>query len=135
SADGINWTANLTANPGVEGSVVVSVNDKSYIDEAGNAGSAGSDSVLVDTKAPDGSTTHLLIDNVTTDNVLNSTEAAGQVTLSGTVTGEYRTDDVVTLVINNSDYTAKVAADGTWSVQVAGSDLAADADKNIAGSV
>ncbi|RQM67526.1 Ig-like domain-containing protein, partial [Aeromonas enteropelogenes] len=46
--------------------------------------------------------------------------------VSGTVSGEFKAGDVVTLTINGKDYTTTVNAAGEYSVDVAGSGLAAD---------
>ncbi|MCH7357690.1 hypothetical protein MMP61_19380, partial [Acinetobacter sp. NIPH 1958] len=73
----------------------------------------------------------LNIDAVTADNVINATEGAGNVTITGTLTGipADAASTVVTLVINGVTYTAIVnTAAGTWSAVVAGSDLLADGD-------
>ncbi|MDK6203862.1 Ig-like domain-containing protein, partial [Oligella urethralis] len=75
------------------------------------------------------------MNDLTDDNVINAEEAAGQVTVSGKVEGEFREGDVVTLTINDEEYTATVAADGTWRVDVPGSELVADDDSTIAGRV
>ncbi|MGP8292382.1 DUF5801 repeats-in-toxin domain-containing protein [Vreelandella zhanjiangensis] len=76
------------------------------------------------------------MDDVTGDNTVNADEAAGNVTVTGRVTGEYTEGDVVTLTINGNDnYTTTVNAVGNWSVVVAGSDLAADADQTIDGVI
>ncbi|MEL0614950.1 Ig-like domain-containing protein, partial [Marinomonas arenicola] len=92
-----------------------------------------------------GSSTHTLdqsallinldIDQVTNDGVLNSAEASETVTVTGQVTGDDFETGTVTLLINNATYTTTVSSDGAWSVDVAGSDLQADSDKQIEGSV
>ena len=46
--------------------------------------------------------------------------------VTGTVGGEFTTGDTVTLTVNGSDITGTVAADGSFSIDVAGSELAAD---------
>ncbi|MAF15609.1 MAG: hypothetical protein CMG93_06480, partial [Marinomonas sp.] len=67
------------------------------------------------------------VDDITSDDVINASEAAGTVTVTGTATGgDIATGDTVTLEINGNTYTTTVAAGGAWSVDVAGSDLAAD---------
>ncbi|SUA55932.1 VCBS repeat [Oligella ureolytica] len=78
----------------------------------------------------------LVINAITADNVINADEADGQVLVTGSVAGgEFSEGDQVTLTINGKEYTAGVDADGNWSVEVEGSDLAADTDSKIAGSV
>ncbi|HEY9104138.1 Ig-like domain-containing protein, partial [Chitinimonas sp.] len=96
-------------------------------DAAGNTATASAvHSHTVDTSAPNNATTAISVDNITTDNVLNAAEAAGNVLVTGKVTGEFQTGDTVTLLVNGATYTATAAADGSYSVSVKGSDLAAD---------
>ncbi|WP_290610348.1 hypothetical protein, partial [Arsukibacterium sp. UBA3155] len=50
----------------------------------------------------------------------------------GTATGgDIAPGDVVTMIINGTTYTTTVQADGSWSVDVAGSDLAADTEFDV----
>src|SRR5690606_3761499 len=61
------------------------------------------------------------------DDLLNAAEAAGSVTLRGTVSGDDKARDSVTVTVGGSSYTTTVNADGsTWSVGVPGSVLAAN---------
>ncbi|MCW0996201.1 Ig-like domain-containing protein, partial [Streptococcus anginosus] len=123
AADG-TWSVDvpgsaLVADEGrtIAGSVVVS-------DAAGNTTTAEATKAYeVDTVAPVMPT--LTINDITEDNVINAAEADGDVTVSGKVEGEFREGDVVTLTINGTAYTAELAADGTWSVDVPGSALVA----------
>ncbi|WP_409241463.1 hypothetical protein, partial [Aeromonas salmonicida] len=55
--------------------------------------------------------------------------------VSGTVSGEFKAGDTVTLTVNNTEYTGPVGADGRFTILVAGSDLAADTDRTIDASV
>ncbi|WP_448675503.1 Ig-like domain-containing protein [Pseudomonas nicosulfuronedens] len=80
--------------------------------------------IVIDTVGPDDKTTHLTINTVAGDDVLNAAEAEVQQTISGKATGEFQQGDIVSFTLNGTVYSAKVAADGTWGVQVAGSDLA-----------
>nr|4KDV_A Chain A, Antifreeze protein [Marinomonas primoryensis]4KDW_A Chain A, Antifreeze protein [Marinomonas primoryensis] len=67
------------------------------------------------------------VNAITSDDVINASEAAGTVAVSGTATGgDIAEGDTVTLEINGETYTTTVDANGEWSVDVAGSDLAAD---------
>ncbi|MFD1382581.1 retention module-containing protein, partial [Rhodanobacter aciditrophus] len=102
----------------VDGSVQVS-------NSAGQTGQASSSqSYAVDVTATAGTVT---VDDITSDDVINASEAAGTVTVTGTATGgDIAEGDTVTLEINGNIYTTTVAAGGTWSVDVAGTDLAAD---------
>ncbi|WP_458701564.1 Ig-like domain-containing protein [Sulfurospirillum sp. 1307] len=89
-------------------------------------------SEVVDTTA----SATITVDNITTDDILNATEAAGTVTVTGTVGGDAEAGDTVTFNVNGTDYSAIVAADKTWSVDVAGSDLENDTsfDATVTGS-
>ncbi|MFT5700549.1 MAG: hypothetical protein ACI8ZB_003424, partial [Desulforhopalus sp.] len=96
-------------------------------DTAGNPISADGDSVHTVDLAGEGSIT---VDNITTDDIVNASEAGGNITVTGTIGGELAAGDPVTFTVNGNNYTGTVDANGTtWtSVPVAGSDLAADTD-------
>ncbi|MBW6512780.1 MAG: VCBS domain-containing protein, partial [Desulfuromonadaceae bacterium] len=72
---------------------------------------------------------------ITADGVINSAEAAGDVVVSGTLGGEVKVGDLITLTVNDVDYTGLVRADMTFSIDVAGSDLVADSDKTVVASI
>ena len=94
-------------------------------DAAGNTATATDDQAYtVDTVAPVAS---IILDAITADNVVNAAEAAGTVAVTGTVGGDVQVGDTVTLTVNgNSSYTGQVQTGLTFSINVAGSDLAAD---------
>ncbi|MBP0604612.1 Ig-like domain-containing protein, partial [Aeromonas sanarellii] len=69
------------------------------------------------------------------DDVINAAEAGQPIPVSGTVTGEFKAGDIVTLTVNGKPFTGPVDADGRFTILVAGSDLAADGDKTIDASV
>ena len=93
-------------------------------DIAGNTSDPGSDSAVLDTSATAGT---VAVDAITSDDVINATEASGTVSVTGTASGgDIAVGDTVTLEINGTTYTTTVAADNTWSVDVAGSDLEND---------
>ena len=94
-------------------SVTVAVADK-----AGNPASADRD-VLVDTTVP-----QLTINTVSDDDVINSAEHAQALIVTGSVTGA-AAGDVVTVTINNKDYTATLDTSGRWSVGVPAADVSA----------
>lgn len=89
-------------------------------------------SITVDTVAP--ATPTITIDSVTSDNTINVSEASGNVTITGKVTNA-NTGDTITLTINSQTYTATIDASGNFSVSVAGSNLASDADLTIDASL
>ncbi|WP_285403610.1 Ig-like domain-containing protein, partial [Pseudomonas sp. MEJ086] len=91
---------------------------------------------VVDTDLPSNSSTTISFDPITDDNIVNAAEAVTTLTLSGLVSGDYQAGDVITLTINGVQYSGSVAAGGIWTVaNVAGSDLAADADRIIDASL
>ncbi|WP_437439205.1 Ig-like domain-containing protein [Enterobacter hormaechei] len=87
-------------------------------DKAGNPASADRD-VLVDTTVP-----QLTIHTVSDDDVINSAEHAQALIVTGSVSGA-AAGDVVTVTINNKDYTATLDASGRWSVGVPAADVSA----------
>ncbi|NIE97988.1 Ig-like domain-containing protein [Acinetobacter sp. Tr-809] len=144
--NGVTYTAIVNAAAGtwsavVAGSDLLADGDKTIEATATFTDTAGNSSNIIDTQVytvdltpPNPATAVLNIDSVTADNVINATEGAGNVTVTGTLTGipVDAATTVVTLLINGVSYTAIVnAAAGTWSAVVAGSDLLADGDKTI----
>ena len=118
-ADG-HWTAtvpsaDLAGLKDGDASVQVSVTNAH-----GNSASAGRE-YSVDATAPT-----VTIDTVAGDNVINGSEAAAGVAISGTTTAE--AGQTVTVTLGGKSYTAQVQQGGVWSVNVPGSDLAALAD-------
>ncbi|MGY4015697.1 retention module-containing protein, partial [Aeromonas molluscorum] len=92
-------------------------------DAAGNSATAtDSEGYGVDTTAPLDLAINLDAD-ITADDVINAAEAKQDIPVSGTVTGEFKEGDTVTLTVNNTDYSGKVSADGRFTILVAGSDL------------
>ncbi|RIY39139.1 retention module-containing protein, partial [Neopusillimonas maritima] len=110
----------LAANSNVSASVTTT-------DVAGNSTSASStQGYTVDTEI-DASIT---VDDITSDNVINAAESGGDVTVGGSVGGDVQDGDTVTVTVNGQTYTTQVT-DGAWSVDVAGSDLAADTTVDV----
>ncbi|USA45788.1 Ig-like domain-containing protein [Acinetobacter sp. C26M] len=130
-----NWTAS------VAGSDLLADGDKTidatatFTDAAGNSSNVTDTQVYtVDLTPPNPVTAVLNINSVTADNVINAAEGAGNVTVTGTLTGvpADAATTVVTLLINGVTYTATVdPLTGNWTASVAGSDLLADGDKTI----
>ncbi|HGE6067861.1 TPA: Ig-like domain-containing protein, partial [Vibrio cholerae] len=128
-ADGNKQTLTATVQP--DGSYSVDVTtplaegnykvDASITDPAGNTGTATDDG-SVDITPPE---LGIKLDaNITADDIINAEDAGQQIPVSGTVTGEFNKGDIVTLTVNNTKYTGEVAADGRFTIFVAGSDLA-----------
>ncbi|PHN97693.1 hypothetical protein CSC81_04590, partial [Tenacibaculum discolor] len=102
-------------------------------DTAGNTASATDTHLYnVDTTAP---TLSILIDDITPDNIIDATEAGTNIPVTGTVSGDFNTGDTVTLTINGNTYTGTVDASGNYSINVPGSELAADPDTTVEASV
>ncbi len=113
-----NWTLPLTPsqlgalNPGGHTVTVTAT------DAAGNQ-STTSSPLTVDTQAPS-----VGINAVTGDNIVNSAEAAGAVTISGT--GDYDAQHAQTIVVlvNGQNYDAILQSNGTWSITLPAGALA-----------
>ncbi|HAM5329010.1 TPA: Ig-like domain-containing protein [Escherichia coli] len=98
--------ANVGALADGNATVTASVNDV-----AGNPSSV-SRVALVDATPP-----VVTINPVATDNVINTPEHIQAQIISGTVTGA-QAGDIVTVTLNNSDYTTVVDSSGNWSLGV-----------------
>ncbi|MEF8752942.1 MAG: Ig-like domain-containing protein [Accumulibacter sp.] len=95
----------------------------STTDSAGNSGSARtSERYTVDVSAA----AAIAVDPITADDVLNDAEATGRVTVTGTVGGDAAPGDTVVLTINGTAYVGSVLPGNTFSIDVAGADLAVD---------
>ncbi|MER1969218.1 Ig-like domain-containing protein, partial [Castellaniella sp. GW247-6E4] len=82
----------------------------------------------VDTTAPE---VTVSVDSITADNVINAAESGTSVNVTGQVTGEFNEGDAVTLTVNSVAYTGTVGADGSWTIAVSGSDLAASSSLGV----
>ncbi|WP_348957202.1 Ig-like domain-containing protein [Enterobacter hormaechei] len=126
--NGVDYTTTVQANGSwsvtVPSADIGAITDGDYTitaavaDKAGNPASADRD-VLVDTTVP-----QLTINTVSDDDVINSAEHAQALIVTGSVTGA-AAGDVVTVTINNKDYTATLDTSGRWSVGVPAADLSA----------
>src|SRR5207302_714356 len=102
----------------------------STTDAAGNVGTGtDNESYSVDITAPVPAIS--LTTNITADDVINAAEAGGNVAVTGTVGGGAQVGDTVTLTVDGVNYTGTVAAGGTFSINVPGARLVADADFTI----
>eukprot|EP00487_Bulimina_marginata_P009837 TRINITY_DN43_c0_g1_i7.p1 TRINITY_DN43_c0_g1~~TRINITY_DN43_c0_g1_i7.p1 ORF type:complete len:212 (-),score=46.66 TRINITY_DN43_c0_g1_i7:344-979(-) len=70
-------------------------------------------------------TASISINDLTTDNTVNSLEAGQQVHVTGKVNGDVHDGDLVSLSVNGQSYSGK-ANGGTFDILVNGSDLSAD---------
>ncbi|WP_419207408.1 retention module-containing protein [Photobacterium leiognathi subsp. mandapamensis] len=69
------------------------------------------------------------------DGVVNQEESEGKVPVTGTVGGDVKEGDTVTITVNGKDYTTTVGKDGSWTVDVDGSDLVENGDNPIHATV
>ncbi|TCW10710.1 Ig-like domain-containing protein [Vibrio crassostreae] len=130
----------VSADDIVDGKVTVEVAPEGTVtaqitDAAGNVSDEASETALAaDTEA---AATITIDDDIAGDDIVNAAEAADDVTITGTVGGDAKEGDTVTLTVNgnSTDYTGTVKADGTYSINVPGSELVADADSTIVASV
>ncbi|MDC5268490.1 Ig-like domain-containing protein, partial [Acinetobacter baumannii] len=101
---------------------------------ASNHDSNDDSSAPADTTPPSTDGVTFSVDPVTSDNVINASEASGNVTITGVLKNipADAANTAVTVVINGVTYNATVdKAAGTWTVSVPGSGLVTDADKTI----
>ena len=84
--------------------------------------------VVIDTTPPPAPV--ITVNSITPDNIINIAESKTNQTVTGAVTGA-REGDLVTVTVNGVAKTTHVATGGTWSVTVAGSDLATDANHAV----
>ncbi len=73
--------------------------------------------------------------NITSDDIIDSTEAISTIAVTGVVGGDAKVGDTVTLTVNGANYRGLVLAGLTFSVNVPGAQLAADPDRTVDASV
>ncbi|WP_208857758.1 Ig-like domain-containing protein [Testudinibacter aquarius] len=133
---GGTWSADVPANESWVTDGTVYSFTASVADKAGNTATDTDKTAATDITPPNKDTTTLTITSVAGDDVVNKTESTStEVPVVGKVTGEFKVDDIVTLKVNNVDYTGKVAADGSFTINVKGADLLADGDKMVDASI
>lgn len=67
------------------------------------------------------------VNSITSDDVLSVSEGQNTVTVTGTASGgDISSGDTVSFKVNGTEYTTTVGSGGSWSVDVAGSNLRAD---------
>ncbi|NOI86197.1 VCBS domain-containing protein [Vibrio sp. 99K-1] len=120
-------TWSLTLGTSIHQNIMATDRDYSIqvgtVDTAGNSTPRISTHLLVDTQSP---IPHIAVDSVTQDNVLNALESGQTIAITGTVTGDYHTGDIVSLKINGatiSSLTGSVDSSGHFSIPVAGNIL------------
>ncbi|MCT7565409.1 Ig-like domain-containing protein, partial [Aliarcobacter butzleri] len=123
NSDGTTWSVNVdTSDLLADSKVTASV---TATDDAGNSKTANADRPYgVDTTID----ATITINTIAGDDTINETESKeATTTITGTVGGDVKAGDTVTVSVNGTDYETKVNSDGTtWSVNVDTSDLLAD---------
>src|SRR4029077_14283109 len=143
TVNGVNYTGTVAAGAfsiNVPGAQLVAnagftINASvSSTDAAGNVGTASdTETYTVDVTAP--APTVTLTSSITADDIINAAEAGANVAITGSVGGVAGPGDTVILTVNGNTYTGTVAVGNTFSINVAGADLAADADFTIDASI
>ncbi|WP_325101233.1 Ig-like domain-containing protein [Marinomonas transparens] len=115
----------VTIEVAPEGTVTAQITDA-----AGNVSTQASETVAgSDTSADAGTVT---VDSITEDDVINKAESGETITVTGTAAGgDIAAGDAVSITIGENTYTGEVDSEGAWSVDVAGSDLAANTVFNV----
>ncbi len=115
STDNKNWDVSFPHESDGNRDVKLSFTD-------GDGDSISHTITALDTTPPSISIT---LDDITSDNTINATEAGGTVNVTGRVEGDVKAGDKVTISVNNKDYSGTVGENGEFSIPVLGSDLAA----------
>ena len=101
-------------------------------DGAGNSITASAaHAYTVDTAAA----ASITINSITADDIVNAAEAGGLVAVSGSVGGDAKVGDSVTVTVNGVAYSGLVAPGNSYSINVPGAGLLADGDKTVDASV
>ncbi|MEZ8945432.1 Ig-like domain-containing protein, partial [Vibrio sp. 10N.247.311.12] len=119
-----NWTT--TAPVPTEGDNTITVRQT---DAAGNTSGSSTLTFTLDTQAESG---NVIVDSITSDDVVTETEKEQTIFVTGTATGgDIQPNDVVTAVINGATYTSVVKENGIWELSVNGEDLAEDTEFTV----
>ncbi|XTZ39364.1 Ig-like domain-containing protein [Salmonella enterica] len=124
-----NWTLPMTAGQlGAlgEGGHTITV---TATDAAGNQVSTTTP-LTIDTVAPT-----IAVNSVTSDNIVNTAEVKGAVTISGTGVFDPQHDQIITVLVNGQNYDALLQPDGTWSITMPAGALSGVADGPVSMSV
>ncbi|MFA0539264.1 Ig-like domain-containing protein, partial [Vibrio sp. 10N.222.54.E8] len=118
------WTT--TAPVPTEGDNTITVRQT---DAAGNTSGSSTLTFTLDTQAESG---NVIVDSITSDDVVTETEKEQTIFVTGTATGgDIQPNDVVTAVINGATYTSVVKENGIWELSVNGEDLAEDTEFTV----
>ena len=75
---------------------------------------------------------NVTVDAITADNIINGSESAGNLTVSGRAEdGDISAGDQVTITVGGQDFTTTVGADGSWTAEIPGSLLKDQTDLSV----
>ena len=127
----------------VAGSALVTDSDHEIVasvtsyDAAGNPGTSSFTKTYTVNTSSAPIPTVTLDSNITADDIINIAESGVgvNIAITGTVGGDAKVGDTVTLTVNGVNSTGIVLADKSFSINVAGSDLVADSNHEISAIV
>ena len=73
----------------------------------------------------------MLLDPITSDNLISAAENSGNINVTGKVTGKFAAGDTVTLTVNDKPFTGTVNAQGVFTIPVPAAELMADRDSIV----
>ncbi len=124
----MSWTVNVTGDDILHADkATASVTTNYGTNHEATATDAESYEVTIEAK--------VTIETIAGDGVVNQEESEGKVPVTGTVGGDVKEGDTVTITVNGKDYTTTVGKDGSWTVDVDGSDLVENGDNPIHATV
>ncbi|WP_318454306.1 retention module-containing protein [Photobacterium leiognathi] len=124
----MSWTVNVTGNDILHADkATASVTTNYGTNHEATATDTESYEVTIEAK--------VTIETIAGDGVVNQEESEGKVPVTGTVGGDVKEGDTVTITVNGKDYTTTVGKDGSWTVDVDGSDLVENGDNPIHATV
>jgi len=136
--DGITYSINADGELEVEGLTQADGPFRVYVslvDAVTGCENAPGDLQVVDVIFDGGPEPTIALDPVTPDNIINAAEAGTTIALTGSVGGDAEAGDPVVVTVNTFEYPTTVAADLSFTVDVAGAQLVADNDLTVDASV
>ncbi|WP_305842723.1 retention module-containing protein [Photobacterium leiognathi] len=124
----MSWTVNVTGDDILHADKATASITTSY--------GSGHEATATDTESYEVTIeAKVTIETIAGDGVVNQEESEGKVPVTGTVGGDVKEGDTVTITVNGKDYTTTVGKDGSWTVDVDGSDLVENGDNPIHATV
>ncbi|MCG3884952.1 retention module-containing protein [Photobacterium leiognathi] len=124
----MSWTVNVTGDDILHADKATASVTTSY--------GSGHEATATDTESYEVTIeAKVTIETIAGDGVVNQEESEGKVPVTGTVGGDVKEGDTVTITVNGKDYTTTVGKDGSWTVNVDGKDLIEHGGKPIEATV